>query len=159
MEEGQLLSPILRVVKDRWQAEGKLPGTHASALPDGAISFEGARQPWPALMQSLLQPPSPESSHRPAALPVHPAVEPFETESVGVGARVSPRHNLEAGTFLGCYGGWLGTLAEGLLLPRDETGASLGASPTCGSGWSERAAELLLERASRTMKVRATCIT
>ena len=86
-------------------------------------------------------------------------VEPFETESVGVGARVSPGHNLEAGTFLGCYGGWLGTLAEGLLLPRDETGASLGASPTCGSGWSEREAELLLERASRTMKVRATCIT
>ena len=106
---GQLLSPIMSRLKRRWQAEGKLEGiTHTSALPDGAISFDGQHQPWSTLMRELLRPSV-------APPPVHPAVEPFETKDVGIGRQVD--RSLGKGRFR-CSGGWVGTFA-GVLLPRD----------------------------------------
>ena len=112
MQHSQLLSPTAQLLKHRWCAEGRT-GTHSSCTHATLADERGQRVGWQQLMQSQLQGGG-------AELPVHPAVEVFETSLRGVGvalgARVRAGCSLQPATFLGFYQGWVGTEAEAALL-------------------------------------------
>ena len=135
MEQSQVVSPVLQAVRRRWRRDGVLGGTRVSSELTTVVDMQGRRVAWAALLDELLAAPA-------VALPVHPAVETFETARCGVGARAQ-RH-LPADAFLGVYQGVVCTRGEGLLLP-----GPCGQGARCCRGPS--AAELLAfeERTAR----------
>ena len=128
MRQSQLLSPTAQLLKHRWCAEGRV-GTHCSSAHATIADEHGKHYRWDQLMERQLQAqatgaggawPGAGIAEACAELPVHPAVEVFETSLCGVGAargaRVRAGCAIQPHTFLGFYQGWVGTEAEAALL-------------------------------------------
>ena len=138
MDRCQLVSPILQSVRRRWQTNGVFGGTRVDSDLATVVDMRGHTVTWPALLDELLAAP---------AVPVHAAVETFETARCGRGARASA--DVAAATFLGLYAGRVCTRGEGLLLSGPVPGPRRGRRPDAGQ---------LLAREERTARLHSHCV-
>jgi len=128
MQDSQILSPILKLVRKRWDCEGRT-GTIVSDDYNSVIGPSGERADWLSILDQVLA-----SRNDDGEIPVHQSIEVFQTNLYGqqcCAVRAKAGAVIERDTFLGFYQGWVGTSDEGLLLPVGRSEGSPDAGTSC----------------------------